>query len=43
VEILEGERVIQGTVRAVTRGAVPEVLVNGAYYRWDQVAKVFEE
>ena len=43
VEILEGDRVIQGTVRAVTRGAAPEVLVNGAYYQWDQVAKVFEE
>jgi flagellar basal-body rod modification protein FlgD len=43
VEILEGDRVVQGTVRAVTRGAVPEVLVNGAYYQWDQVTKVFEE
>jgi flagellar basal-body rod modification protein FlgD len=43
VEIVEGDRVIQGTVRAVSRGAVPEVLVNGAYYQWDQVTKVFEE
>jgi flagellar basal-body rod modification protein FlgD len=43
VEIIEGERVVQGTVRAVTRGAAPEVLVNGAYYQWAQVTKVFEE
>jgi flagellar basal-body rod modification protein FlgD len=43
VEILEGDRIVQGTVRAVTRGASPEVLVNGVYYQWEQVAKVFEE
>ncbi|GHV35429.1 flagellar hook assembly protein FlgD [Spirochaetia bacterium] len=43
VEIIEGEKVVQGTVRAVTRGATPEVLVNGAYYQWDQVSRVFEE
>ncbi|MFP3040201.1 flagellar hook assembly protein FlgD [Treponema primitia] len=43
VEIVEGDRVVQGTVRAVARGAVPEVLVNGAYYQWDQVTRVFEE
>ena len=43
VEIVEGEKVIQGTVRAVTRGATPEVLVNGAYYQWDQVTRVYEE
>jgi flagellar basal-body rod modification protein FlgD len=43
VEIVEGDRVVQGTVRAVTRGNIPEVLVNGAYYQWDQVTRVFEE
>jgi flagellar basal-body rod modification protein FlgD len=43
VEILEGEQVVQGTVKAVTRGGVPQVLVNGSYYPWDQVSKVFEE
>ncbi|GHV78182.1 flagellar hook assembly protein FlgD [Spirochaetia bacterium] len=43
VEIIEGDRIVQGTVRAVTRGATPEVLVNGAYYQWDQVSRVFEE
>jgi flagellar basal-body rod modification protein FlgD len=43
VEILEGDHVVQGTVRAVTRGNIPELLVNGAYYQWDQVTRVFEE
>ncbi|MDR3342494.1 MAG: flagellar hook assembly protein FlgD [Treponema sp.] len=43
VEVAAGEELIQGTVKAVTRGAVPAVLVNGTYYQWDQVTKVFEE
>jgi flagellar basal-body rod modification protein FlgD len=43
VELTEGDQVIQGTVKAVTRGGIPQVLVNGTYYHWDQVTKVFEE
>jgi flagellar basal-body rod modification protein FlgD len=43
VELLDGENVIQGTVQAVTRDEIPQVLVNGAFYAWDQVNKVFEE
>jgi len=43
VEIIEGERVIQGTVQAVTRGATPEVLVNGSLYSWSNVSKVYAE
>jgi flagellar basal-body rod modification protein FlgD len=43
VEIFSGEEVVHGTVRAVTRGATPEILVNGTYYLWNQVTKVFEE
>jgi flagellar basal-body rod modification protein FlgD len=43
VELLEGDRLVQGTVKAVTRGEIPQVLVNGAYYNWDQVNKVYEE
>jgi len=43
VELVEGENVIQGTVKAVTRGEMPMVLVNGSYYNWNQVKKVFEE
>jgi len=43
VELVEGENVIQGTVKAVTRGEIPMVLVNGSYYNWNQVKKVFED
>ena len=43
VEIMEGERIVQGVVQAVTRGETPEVLVNGIFYNWDQVIKVFAE
>jgi flagellar basal-body rod modification protein FlgD len=43
VELVEGDNVVQGTVKAVTRGEMPMVLVNGSYYNWNQVKKVFEE
>jgi len=43
VELTEGDQVIQGVVKAVTRGAVPQVLVNGNYYNWEQVTRVYEE
>jgi flagellar basal-body rod modification protein FlgD len=43
VELVEGDRVVQGTVKAVTRDEIPQILVNGEYYRWNQVTKVFEE
>jgi len=43
VEIFEGERLVQGTVQAVTRGDIPQVLVNGSFYNWDLVSKVFAE
>jgi len=43
VEIVDGNRVIQGTVKAVTKSDIPEILVNGNYYQWNQVTKVFEE
>jgi flagellar basal-body rod modification protein FlgD len=43
VEILEGENTVQGTVKAVTRGGSPQILVNGNYYQWGQVTKIFEE
>jgi flagellar basal-body rod modification protein FlgD len=38
----EEEQVVQGLVRAVTRGGDPQVLVNGTYYGWGQVTKVFD-
>ena len=43
VELTEGDRTITGTVKAVARGASPQVLIDGTYYGWDQVSKVFEE
>jgi flagellar basal-body rod modification protein FlgD len=43
VEIVDGDQVVIGQVKAATRGAAPEVLVNGNYYAWEQVTKVFEE
>jgi flagellar basal-body rod modification protein FlgD len=43
VELVEGDYVVQGTVQAVTRGEIPQVLVNGAYYNWNQVQKIFED
>jgi flagellar basal-body rod modification protein FlgD len=42
VELVDGETSVTGIVQAVTRGSVPEVLVNGAYYPWEQVTKVIE-
>jgi flagellar basal-body rod modification protein FlgD len=42
VELTQGDRVIQGMVKAVTRENVPQVLVNGVFYNWEQVNKVFE-
>jgi len=43
VELADGDRTVQGVVRAVTRGAEPQVLVDGIYYNWTQVQKVFED
>ena len=43
VELFMGDRTVQGVVQAVTRGDFPQVLVNGIYYNWDQVSKVFVE
>ncbi|MDR1390279.1 MAG: flagellar hook assembly protein FlgD [Treponema sp.] len=43
VELTNGDSAVQGVVRAVTRGGNPQVLINGNYYNWDQVTKVFEE
>jgi len=43
VELTEGERTMQGFVQAVTKGENPQVLVNGNFYGWEQVIKVFAE
>jgi len=43
VELVEGDRVVQGAVQAVTRGERPQILVNGSFYNWDQVVKIFAD
>ncbi|MDR1411978.1 MAG: flagellar hook assembly protein FlgD [Spirochaetaceae bacterium] len=44
VELYEGEDMVQGTVKAVARGGgAPQILVNGGYYSWEQVVKVFDD
>jgi flagellar basal-body rod modification protein FlgD len=47
VEVLDGERLIGGRVSAVDRsgtpqGAEPRVMVEGNYYEWSQVGRIFE-
>ena len=43
VDILEGDSIIQGTVNAVSREEEPRVMVNGYYYHWDQVTRIYYE
>jgi len=40
VEVDLGNEVVQGVVQAVTRDEVPQVLVNGRFFNWEQVVKV---
>ncbi|RKX89921.1 MAG: flagellar hook assembly protein FlgD [Spirochaetes bacterium] len=42
VEIVTGDSFIQGPVEAVTSGSFPQVMVNGAYYDYDDISKVTE-
>ena len=42
VELTDGDRTVTGVVKAVTRGASPQVMVDGQYYDWDQVSTVLE-
>jgi flagellar basal-body rod modification protein FlgD len=42
VEINLEDETVQGMVQAVTRDEMPQILVNGKYYNWDNVSTVFE-
>ena len=42
VEINLENETVQGVVQAVTRGEVPQILVNGRYFNWDQVTTVMK-
>ncbi|MDR0442595.1 MAG: flagellar hook assembly protein FlgD [Treponema sp.] len=43
VELIDRERTVQGMVQAVNRGDLPQVLVNGTLYDWNQVTRVFAD
>ena len=43
VELLDNDTIIQGTVKAITKTGNPQIQVNGDYYNWEQVTKVYEE
>ena len=43
VQINLEDETVQGVVRAVTRDEMPQILVNGRYYDWEQVTTVYEE
>lgn len=40
VEIQDGERLVRGTVKEVTSGQYPQVLVDGKFYDYAQVQKI---
>ena len=42
VELNVGETTVQGVIQAVTRDEMPQILVNGRFYNWDQVLMVYE-
>jgi len=43
VEIHLENETVQGTIRAVTRGETPQILVNGRFFDWNQVSTIFDE
>ena len=43
VEIATENEVVNGVVQAVTRDEVPQILVNGRFYNWENVSIVFDE
>ena len=42
VEIQLEDETVQGTIRAVTRDEMPQILVNGRFYNWEHVSTVYE-
>ena len=42
VELSMEDETVQGVVQAVTRDEMPQILVSGRYYNWDQVTTVYE-
>ena len=42
VEVSQGDNAVQGVVEAVTGQDYPQLLIDGSYYDYSQVAKVLE-
>ena len=42
VELGLEDETVRGTVQAVTRDEMPQILVNGRFYNWDLVTTVYE-
>jgi flagellar basal-body rod modification protein FlgD len=43
VDIIDNDRLVQGTVTAVTRGGgESQIMVNGQYYKWEHVTKIYQ-
>jgi flagellar basal-body rod modification protein FlgD len=40
VEIVQGDRVIQGVVQEITGGSNPQLLVNGTYYDYSDLSRI---
>jgi len=43
VEIFDNDKIVNGYIQAVSREDNPRVLVDGFYYNWDQVTRVYYE
>jgi flagellar basal-body rod modification protein FlgD len=43
VELQLQDETVTGVVRAVSRGEVPQILVNGKFYEWERVSTVYDE
>ena len=43
VEVSLENETVEGVVRAVTRDEIPQILVDGKFYDWDQVTTIYEE
>ena len=42
VDLVQDDGLVQGVIQAVTRDEVPQILVNGRFYNWEQVTTVYE-
>ena len=43
VEVSLENETVGGVVKAVTRDEMPQILLNGKFYDWDQVTTIYEE